>query len=50
MKIGHGYKLFEMNSKGKIFPLFIGKTKEMPMQEWVPAEIIDHHPSFSHRP
>lgn len=50
MKIGHGYKLFEMNSEGKIFPLFIGKTKETPMQEWVPAEIINHHPSFSHRP
>ena len=31
MKIGHGYKLFEMNAEGKIFPLFIGKTKETPM-------------------
>lgn len=45
-----GYKLFEMNSNGKLFPLFIGKTKETPMNEWIMAEIIDYHPSFAHRP
>ena len=45
-----GYKLFEQREDGKLFPLFIGKTKETPMNEWVPAEIIMHHPSFSHRP
>lgn len=45
-----GYKLFEMRDDGKLFPLFIGKTKETLMNEWVPAEIIDYHPSFSHRP
>lgn len=45
-----GYKLFEMRDDGKLFPLFIGKTKETIIGEWVPAEIIDHHPSFSHRP
>ena len=50
MKTSFGYKLFEMRDDGKLFPLFIGKTKETPMNEWVPAEIIDHHPSFSHRP
>ena len=50
MKTKNGYKLFEMRDDGKLFPLFIGKTKETPMNEWVPAEIIMHHPSFSHRP
>lgn len=45
-----GYKLFEMRDDGRLFPLFIGKTKETLVGEWVPAEIIDYHPSFSHRP
>lgn len=50
MKIRTGYKLFEMRDDGKLFPLFIGKTKETPMNEWVPAEIIMEHRGFSHRP
>ena len=50
MKINKGYKLFEQRDDGKLFPLFIGKTTETPMNEWVPAEIIMHHPQFSHRP
>lgn len=50
MKINKGYKLFEMRDDGKLFPLFIGKTKETPMNEWVPAEIIMDHKGFSHRP
>lgn len=50
MKVNKGYKLFEMRDDGKLFPLFIGKTKETTMNEWVPAEIIDHHPNFAHRP
>ena len=50
MKTSKGYKLFEMRDDGKLFPLFIGKTKETPMDEWVMAEIIDYHPSFAHRP
>lgn len=45
-----GYKLFEMDDKNRLFPLFIGKTKETPVNEWVMAEIIEHHPSFAHRP
>lgn len=39
-KIGIGYKLLEMNEHGQIFPLFIGKSKETPMKEWIPAENI----------
>ena len=50
MKISKGYKLFEMNSEGKLFPLFIGKKAETPINEWVMAEIIEHHPGFAHRP
>lgn len=50
MEIKTGYKLFEQRADGKLFPLFIGKTKETLMNEWVPAEIIDYHPSFAHRP
>lgn len=50
MKIKKGYKLFEMNLDGKLFPLFIGKKEETPMNEWVMAEIIEHHPGFAHRP
>ena len=50
MKTKKGFKLFEMNDRGQLFPLFIGKTKETPMNEWVMAEIIDYHPSFAHRP
>ena len=45
-----GYKLFEQREDGKLFPLFIGKTKKTPLGEWVAAEIINNHPSFSHRP
>ena len=50
MKIKTGYKLFEMREEGKLFPLFIGKNEETPMNEWVMAEIIDYHPGFAHRP
>lgn len=50
MKTKIGYKLFEMRDDGKLFPLFIDKTTETPMNEWVMAEIIEHHPGFAHRP
>lgn len=38
--IKKGWKLFEMRDDERLFPLFIGKTKETPINEWVPAEII----------
>lgn len=50
MKIKTGYKLFEMRDDGKLFPLFIGKTKETPVNEWIPAEIVMEHKGFAHRP
>lgn len=50
METSIGYKLFEMRNDGKLFPLFIGKAKETPVNEWVPAEIIMEHRGFAHRP
>lgn len=47
--VKRGWKLFEMNSDGKLYPLFIGKTKETPIGEWIYAEIIPTK-SFSVRP
>lgn len=36
-----GYKLFEMDTRdGKLYPLFIGKTKAFPIGEWIHAEFI----------
>ena len=50
MKTKIGYKLFEQREDGKLFPLFIGKTKETYMNEWIPAEIVMEHKGFAHRP
>ena len=50
MEIRKGYKLFEMRDDNKLFPLFIGKKQETPMNEWVPAEIVMEHKGFAHRP
>lgn len=50
MKTKTGWKLFEQREDGKLFPLFIGRTNETPMNEWVMAEIVEYHPRFSHRP
>jgi len=50
MGTNKGYKLFEMRDDNKLFPLFIGKNEETPMNEWVMAEIIEYHPGFANRP
>ena len=50
MRVAKGYKLFEMRDDGRLFPLFIGKNEETPMNEWVMAEIIMEHKGFAHRP
>lgn len=50
MKTNVGWKLFEMDTEGNLYPLFIGKNEITPMNEWVMAEIIDYHPGFAHRP
>lgn len=46
------YKLFRTLPKtkpGKIFPLFIGKTKPTPIGEWIEAEDIPTK-GYAHRP
>lgn len=48
-KVGVGYKLFEMNSDGKLFPLFIGKSEETLIGKWIHAENIPTH-GFAARP
>lgn len=40
MKTKIGYKLFEMDEIGNLYPLFIGKKEITPMNEWIPAQYI----------
>lgn len=51
VKTKKAYKLFRTLKKqpGKIFPLFIGKTKATPVGEWIEAEFIPTK-GFSERP
>ena len=41
-KTAYGYKLFEQDSKGNLFPLFIDKNTSLPIGEWIKAEF---HPT-----
>lgn len=45
-----GYKLFEMDASGRLYPLFIGKKEETLVGEWVMAKIVMEHKGFAHRP
>ena len=49
MKTGYGYKLFEMDTTGKLYPVFIGKNKETKIGEWIPAENLPTK-GFAERP
>lgn len=40
MKTLKGYKLFEQDPIGNLYPLFIGKKNSMPIKEWQKAEIL----------
>lgn len=40
MKTERGYKLFEMDSYGNLYPLFIGKKEAMPVGKWIKAQIL----------
>jgi len=42
-----GYKLFEMNTNGDLFPLFIDKNTPIPKNKWIPAE---YHPTKGFAP
>ena len=50
MKTKIAYKLFEMDTESRLYPLFIDKNTEYPIGEWVQAENILHHPGFASRP
>ena len=49
MKILRGYKLFEQDPIGNLYPLFIGKKEVMPIGEWIKAKILPTK-GFSVRP
>ena len=49
MKILRGYKLFEQDPMGNLYPLFIGKKEVMPIGEWIKAKILPTK-GFSVRP
>lgn len=40
MKTRVGYKLFEEDKFGNLYPLFIGKNEVVPVNEWIHAEFI----------
>lgn len=40
MKTGYGYKLFEMDTFSRLYPLFIGKNKETKVGEWILLRIF----------
>lgn len=44
-----GYKLFEMNKEGKLYPLFINKKESIPIGEWIEAQNVPTK-GFSVRP
>jgi hypothetical protein len=48
MKTLKVYKLFTIKNN-KLYPLFIGKKKSLPMNEWLQAEYIPTK-GFAHRP
>lgn len=49
-KIGHGYKLFEQDTRtGKLYPLFIGSREETPIGTWMIAQNIPTK-GFANRP
>lgn len=49
MKTRYGYKLFEENANGELFPLFIGKNESVPVGEWLHAQNLPTK-GFAKRP
>lgn len=45
-----GYKLFEMDTNGNLYPLFIDKYTIYPIGEWIKAKNILDHKGFASRP
>ena len=38
MRVEKGYKLFEMDTEGNLYPLFIGKKEIVPIGQWIKAQ------------
>ena len=38
MKTNYGYKLFEQDPEGNLYPLFLDKDTIYPMNEWINAD------------
>ena len=49
MKTKIGYKLFEMDTYGNLYPLFLDKNTTYPVGEWINAE-IHYSDKFAPRP
>lgn len=49
MEIKRGWKLFEQDTEGNLYPLFLDKTTAYPIGEWINAE-IHYSKIFAPRP
>lgn len=49
MKTKIGWKLFEQDTVGNLYPLFLDKNTAYPIGEWIEAE-IHYSDKFAHRP
>ena len=49
MKTKIVYKLFEMDTEGNLYPLFLDKNTIYPIGEWINAE-VHYSDKFAHRP
>lgn len=49
METKKAYKLFEMDTEGNLYPLFLDKNTAYPIGEWIKAE-IHYSNKFAHRP
>lgn len=49
MKTNYGYKLFEQDPDGNLYPLFLDKDTIYPVGKWIDAE-IHYGKNFAHRP
>ena len=49
MKTNYGWKLFEQDPEGNLYPLFLDKNTVYPIDEWINAE-IHYGAKFAPRP
>lgn len=49
MKTNYGWKLFEQDTEGNLYPLFLDKNTVYPMNQWIDAE-IHYGKQFAPRP